>query len=570
MRSKKQLIFAFSVLFLLVGGAPFLFQRNTSLETQLGLLPLLAQSEGNTSYTLIQHPLPSSSSPAWSVAADSRGRIWLAQPNASQPQLGMYDPSTRKVAEYNVSAPNSIGMYVTVDASGNVWYVSGNLNSSQNILGELKNGSQTVSTFLIPPRVLHVGGTNSTVACGAVWVAADSHGDIWIPCEFSGQIDEFFPNNSTFAQYNLPVFNSAPNQLVFDNKGDFWFTAADTEMIGEGVVSELNNGTTDGLTEITPFNQTSAYTFSYIDTLTGTNHTYAASLSYPNGIALSPDGTTLWITEHIGSSFDSYNIQTHSLVKYWTSKIERLSGLPGGYHENPYPYGIAVDSNGIVWIAEHVGNKVAEFDPATQALSEYTIPCCKGTIAGPYIVTPGKNGTVWFSELYTKNIGELVPEQTGNTDSLNLGQSLFSLQKGESMSTTVTFRSKSESPISDNVTFGASGTTDSGQLLGVSASFSAPFESFSGASNVTSQLNIHVSGLSPGIYYITVSAILGSNQVIYSRILKLVVTDAGTLLLDAAVAGVVISVAVIVSLSLFFRRKRQRLGSARARRSRRS
>ena len=69
---------------------------------------------------------------------------------------------------------------------------------------------------------------------------------------------------------------------------------------------------------------------------------------------------------------------------------------------------IAVDSQGVVWVAEHYGNKIAEYNPANHEMVEYDVPCCQSTSAGVYTLTLGKNSTVWFVEIFGKLV---VPVQ---------------------------------------------------------------------------------------------------------------------------------------------------------------
>ena len=313
-------------------------------------------------YRIVQYPLPNGSQQPWGIAVDGSGRVWFVEEQSNQ--IGMFDPKTASFREYNVTTPNSLLEEISIDGFGNPWFTE--LNGEH--LGELNVSSGMILEFSIP-------NGPGNLPCGPIGVTPYKT-SIWITCEFSDQIDQFFSENSTFASYDLPIFYSAPLDIVFNSTGNFWFSAADSNMIGYVTTSTLRAGTTDGIQEFAPRN------VSYLMTVTNPqappglgqskngNQTIVSSLATPSQLALSPDGKEIWITEHVSSSFDEYDINSKVLDKYWTSRTHNPN------YANSLPNGIAVGSNGIVWIAEHYGNKIAEFDPTTRTMTEYPIPCC--------------------------------------------------------------------------------------------------------------------------------------------------------------------------------------------------
>ena len=122
-------------------------------------------------------------------------------------------------------------------------------------------------------------------------------------------------------------------------------------MLGKAVIAQLKNGTSDGITEFAPINQTYVFEFSQQTSFLGGTTETKLSLPTPSGIAMDSDGR-LWVTEHIDSSFDSYDPSSGSLVRYWTSQTDDDYGF-----KVTFPNGIAVAKNGTVWIAEHYGNR---------------------------------------------------------------------------------------------------------------------------------------------------------------------------------------------------------------------
>src|SRR5487761_47011 len=514
----------------------------------------VAYSIGNaqqTTYQIIQHPLPNGSTEPWAIAADSAGRAWFVEQGSNQ--LGMLDPTTGNISEYSIPTPNSTAISVAVDSLGNVWFTE----LAGNRLGELKNGSTSIIEHPVPGAPYQIAGHTQFQSCGPSGVVPDSSGHIWVICEFSNQIDEYFPNNGTFLSFDLPVYQSGPAGLVFDHQGNFWFTASDAEMLGHGIVSELQNGTTNGISEFPPSNQTYSFTVEHALGPLGPNQNYTSSLPSPSGIALAPDGNTLWITEHVDSSFDSYNIQSKSLDRYWTSKTNDAFGFPFSF-----PNGVAVDKQGNVWISEHYGNKIAEFNPSTDQLTEYIVPCCGGGSAGTYTLTLGNNGTVWFVEIAGNAIGELKSVPGNQTFSLSLGSSIANL--GSSGSTNIPVNISVVGSGNSNVTLDISGISRTGNLSKASALFSPAKFQISGTENASSGLTLNTNGLGPGTYYLTVSATVYPQNVIYSQILKLTVSSYVPLLTYATIIGAVISV-FVVGIVAFKMRRGKRFMSPRRR-----
>ena len=248
----------------------------------------LQTESGPTSYEILQFPLPSGSAQPLSITADNAGRLWFVEQTSDQ--IGVFNPVSKQFSEYSIPTKNSLPESIALDTAGNAWFTE--LGSNQ--LAELKNGTSAITEFPIPQ-------VQQGPSCGPAGITP-YQGTIWITCEFSNQVDEFFPNNNTFLAFNLPTPFSAPAQIVFDSKGNFWFTAPDVNMIGYVTVTQLRSGTTDGIREFAPSNPT--YSTTIIDPQQPSGK-IVSTLSSPSQIAISPDGSTLWISEHAVSSFDS-------------------------------------------------------------------------------------------------------------------------------------------------------------------------------------------------------------------------------------------------------------------------
>ena len=500
-----------------------------------------------SSYRLVQYPLPNGSSAPYSITVDNSGNVWFVEQGSNQ--IGSLDPASGVIKEYSIPTPNSSATTIAADSSRNIWFSE--LDS--NRLGELKNGS--IIEFDVPSSVVDLEGTPTIQQCGPTEVAPDNLGHIWVICIFSNQIDEFFPNVKTFESFDLPVFLSGPAGLVFDNSGDFWFTAADAGMIGRGIISQLRNESSSGITEFAPINQTYVYSFQESTNYLGSTRIVKSSLPTPTGIALSPDGNTLWITEHVDSSFDSFNIKTDSLDRFWTSNTEDAYGYPVSL-----PNGVAVTVNGTVWIAEHYGNKIAEFNPYLGKLIEYLVPCCKSSIAGVYTLHLGLNGIVWFVEIQGNAIGELLPVANRiPMITIGLEPQLLIEKSPSSAQVSLKIIQDAISNQSDSINLDLSGISDTGSPAGLSATFEPSSLQLSGTHNVTSQMDLNVQSLRPGIYDLTLGARVPSYGVIYSTIIKLEISSPQNAIFIYTIILVVVAVTIFVSYIGMIKSKRQLL-----------
>lgn len=462
-------------------------------------------------YTVVQHTLPTPGAEPWVITTASNGNVWFLEQRADA--LAMYNPSNGTFRQYPIPTPRATPDGVATDSKGNVWFSE----LTTNKLGELPAGGGPIVEHDIPGLNVSLGSTSQTVGCGPGTLVPDPSGSIWIGCLFSNQIDKYFPSNGTFASYNLPVFYSSPVGLLLDGKGNIWFTAANAYMLGKGVISQLANGTTDGITEFAPLNSTYLIKHPLTTSFFGTTKTITTSLPYPSGIVMDSHGN-FWITEHIDTSFDRYNPTTKSIVRYWTSQTYGAYG-----YDVSFPNGIAIDPNGTVWIGEHYGNKIAAFFPSTESMVEYPVPCCKANIAGVYSVSLNPQGGVWFVEINGDAIGELVK----SADPLRLGLSLqpteFTLGPHASVSIPLEYTESPGSHNSTDLTLGLSGITATGALNGTTGTFSQSKLSLSPGGSATSTLALQTDGLAPGVYYITLSATASSTGAIFSTVLKLTV-----------------------------------------------
>ena len=477
-------------------------------------------------YSISQYQLPAGASGPAQVASDSVGRIWFVEQGSNQ--IGSFDPTTDRVSEFNIPTAKALPEGIAIDRDGTVWFAE----LTSNGLGHLFPGNGTIREVTIPTGTAGLG-------CGPIGVTPQGNGSIWITCEFSNQIDEYVPAEDTIKVFELPIAFSAPLQILFDTSGNFWFAAADAGMLGHATVNQLRPGTSAGIEEFAPLNNT------YVDVIENpllpSGHVLT-SLAVPSQLAFSSDGRSLWISEHGAGSFDRYDISTGSLTKYFTSTP--LSS----FYQQSLPNGISVDGSGEVWVAEHYGNRIAEFNPTTGTMTEYPIPCCGPQIAGTLYLTPGANGTVWFTENSGNALGELKPIAGSSPIIASVSSNSISLDPhGDATVKVEVTPGAGGAGASQTLNFEVAGVTRNGNLMNLTASFQ-PGNVTIENSAVTSTLNLQASGLKPGVYYLTVGGKSSSSGVISSAILEVTVFQGFEIVWVVAIVAVAAAVAVLLVL----------------------
>jgi gluconolactonase len=134
---------------------------------------------------------------------------------------------------------------------------------------------------------------------------------------------------------------SAPNDLVFDAEGNFYFT--DPVHRNPQVRESLNVPTK---------RQGSVY---YATPDGKQIRRVATNLQHPNGIGLTPDGKTLLVAETFAASLCAFPLRAPGEL----GERRPFGSLPKGY----YPDGFCLDEEGYVLVGGVLGGGIVVFDP---------------------------------------------------------------------------------------------------------------------------------------------------------------------------------------------------------------
>ncbi|MEM3637371.1 MAG: hypothetical protein QXX17_03785 [Conexivisphaerales archaeon] len=502
--------------------------------------PLTSTSESSRTitwqndYSIVQYALPDNSSVPISIAVSPNGTVWVLEQAANK--LVAFNPLNRRFTTYPIPTSNSFPLSVAVDKSGNVWFTE--LNGEK--LGYLDPTSGNIAEYPIPGINVSVYGLSQRIPCGPAAIAFDKADNVWLACLFSNQIDEFISAEHEFVSFNLPVFQSGPSALLVTDSG-LWFSAADANMLGYADFNALVPNSSAGITEFSPLNKSYLYTFSHPTSFLGGYENLTSSLPTPTSIASSSNGSVLWITEHVDNSFDSYNVQTKVLDKFWLSKTNGTFG-----YAYAFPNYIHPDASGNLWIAEHYGNKIAIFSPSQMSLIELKVPCCSSDIAGAYTGALDWQGNFWFVESNAAAIGEVIKGNSSSVLTAQVSTTNIAIHYGGYVSVPITYSLQSGKSL--NLLFDVSGITPDGNLQNITAQFNQSRIQIVAGKEASLQLTFHDTGLKPGRYYLTVSAI--SSNAVYSFIMSMQAEGMQTLSLSSSV---LLSAALtLISVSLVY------------------
>ena len=356
----------------------------------------------------------------------------------------------RFIDEYNLPTAKSAPLALTVDRNGIVWFTESNATK----LGRFDPSTQTFREYQVP-------------GAGDMWgITTDERGNVWLT-QYSlkgsvspggaiepggnGRLISFNPNDGNFTVVNISTPGGFPFRVATDNQGRVWFTEllgnqigyydpaskrleeypVPTPFAGPADLTFDMHGTvwfTEAYNEsVASFNPSTKnfteYHFSIIDPTQ-----YVGS---PVGISVTPDGL-VWVADHGGNWIVEFNYTSGQMVRYPTHQP------PPQVYPISIPNGLQIDGQGRVWFSEHGGNSIGFIDPRTQGMVEYAIPT--GPISTALWVAISPNGDVWFTEWSANKIG-VVHASLPIPFTVTASQNYLNLQTGSSASLSLNLNS---------------------------------------------------------------------------------------------------------------------------------
>lgn len=305
---------------------------------------------------------------------------------------------------------------ITLGSNGNVWFAENNATE----IVEYNPTNQSFRSFAVPAN-----------GSSMIWfMFFDPNGNLWFSNELQPYLWSFSPATDSFAKFYTGGQYVWPYEIVYDNfTNQIWFTSTYTDQIGYFNLNGQNTslgalinvtgtptrtippmygptgiqiGTSGNIFVSEPF---SANIVEYSPALQKFISVWKLPPgSQPVGIAIDSAHRAIWFTNHATSLFGFLNMTTGGVTEFATSPYEFFGDTIS------LPYWVTISTNGMVWIDEHASNKIARYDPTSGVLTEFTIPTNES--APLRFVIDNSRGLVWFTEFFGSNLGMLDENST--------------------------------------------------------------------------------------------------------------------------------------------------------------
>ena len=178
-------------------------------------------------------------------------------------------------------------------------------------------------------------------------MALDASGRLFVACmdmvHQKGEVVSFETDGSAMRTELAPTAGYVPDDLVFDTAGNFYFADfRGLSSVGSGGVY-------------------------YFDRKSGRVSTILPNMGKANGIALSPDGKTLWVTEYARNRLHRVELQD-------ATHIMPVGSTTAYYFTGPAPDSMRIDADGNLYVAMHRQGRFLVFNPVGIPIGQILIP----------------------------------------------------------------------------------------------------------------------------------------------------------------------------------------------------
>lgn len=196
----------------------------------------------------------------------------------------------------------------------------------------------------------------SRSGCGPTGIARSPDGGIVVLCHFIDAIARVAPGGDTLALIGADATGrkfTNPNATANDGKGGVYFSSSGLFAPGAPATGAIL----------------------YLDPK-GVLHRVADDIHYANGVAVSRDGTRLYVSEHLSRRVLVFRIgEDGSLSDRQTFvALDDLLGVDPARSWEVGPDGLATDSVGNLYIAEYGGGHYLIVDPAGKLITIVEVP----------------------------------------------------------------------------------------------------------------------------------------------------------------------------------------------------
>lgn len=297
--------------------------------------------------------------PLYPLFDKNRDVIWTGDTQIDSSRILEFNLTSGKFTEHKLNGTSIVTVMAFDHYNNNqIWYVDPLLKH----LGRYDPSANSTKLYAIP--------TQGIIAR----IAIDLNNNVWLTSPDSNEILKFNTQTKNFTIIHLPTINAMPIGIIVDKaSGLIWIAE------GKGNLASIDPTRNYKINEypVTTTNDNSS-----------TNNTrYSPTELYMSSLAGNDD---IYISDH-----DNHTVSIFDLT------LKTFKTFPV-FNTKSLPFGMAIDRNGYIWVAEHTTNKIAVIDPETGSSREVQLPK-----ENPYVqfLTSDSKGNIWFAEQQGNSLG---------------------------------------------------------------------------------------------------------------------------------------------------------------------
>jgi copper transport protein len=313
--------------------------------------------------------------PLYPVFDADRQSIWVGDSMPGSGRIWELDIDTGNYTMHEINS--TLVTQSVLDSMGGLWYIDPLGADLKGVLGYYNPSDNSSNRFVIPQDGVPSG------------IAMDGNGSLWIPIVVTNEGDKvikFDPQLLEFSSYDIPTPHARPVGIASDRLGNVWFAEA-----GADSIAKIDPATGN----ITEYRPTSPL----------------ETLDEPVAVLPDPNSLNIYIAEHGSSTITVFN-----------SLLGTFRGYPS-VNEAGLPFGMAIDTSGNLWFAQHEIDRLGVIDPRTGEGAEANIP-----ISGSFVqwIASDNDGRIWFAAQRGSALGSFsitaAPASSGSIEDEGLAE----------------------------------------------------------------------------------------------------------------------------------------------------
>ena len=223
-------------------------------------------------------------------------------------------------------------------------------------------------------------------------------GDVFVANRESNQIEVFSPSGTSLAidggKGSADGDFSLPQGIAFAPDGDLYVSDSGNDRIQEFTVNADSSLT---------------WVASYGSLGRGATAP-AGELNQPSGIAISPDGSTLWVADTLNNRIQSVNLGTG----IWNAPVTKPTGK-APRKAFSVPWGVTVAPDGNIWVSDTGNNRIVSM--STTGVLNWSATGTSIGVPGdatiyPFAIAFDSSGNVYLSDIWNNRVLVLASSST--------------------------------------------------------------------------------------------------------------------------------------------------------------